>query len=432
MQFNKSLYESDHVWKDWLVVALLWAFSLGCLSGNALDFQRFKYLRLALSGMSVVSAGLGVAKVRQIEMDAQAIAQRRVMRNDAFLEVQAMQLPSFQQQPAIMPMAIAQQPGLVPVVNDFDWHQVLTAAHVAIVGKTGSGKSALCQWLAANLGVTDISVYDSDASPSEWQGLNVIGRGANYRAIAKCMQDDLDELQRRTDRRANGQTDFEPRIIILEESPETLSALKDNDIEVGYKWLKAILRRGRKYGIKLILLSQGFSVRSLRIDGEGELRDNIAVLRLGNVAIKYGKKHLEPELQQLLKQQPRPLLLDDEYVGCVPDLTGFLQSQQIGDRPIILDKFSAHPHQTEPPHHNLLNRLFKLGSSDAEPLEPVTEEWDGTGDIPSSYTAVLVQGIRSGLSKNQIITELLLTPKGGSKKYKALSNYHDEVKQRIL
>ena len=429
MQFNKSLYESDHVWKDWLIVALLWAFSLGCLSGNALDFQQFKYLRLALSGMSVISAGLGVTKVRQIEMDAQAIAQRRVMRNDAFLEVQAMQLPSFQQQPMMM----QQQPGqLMPVVNDFDWHQVLTAAHVAIVGKTGSGKSALCQWLAANLGATDISVYDSDASPSEWQGLSVTGRGANYRAIAESMQSDLDELQRRTDARANGQHDFEPKIIILEESPETLSALKDNDIEVGYKWLKAILRRGRKYGIKLILLSQGFSVRSLRIDGEGELRDNIAVLRLGNVAIKHGKTHLELELQQLLKQQPRPLLLDDECVGCVPDLTGFLQSQQTGDRQIILDKFSANPHQTEPPQRSLLNRLFQLGSSDAEPLEPVTEEWDGTGDIPSSYTAVLVQGIRSGLSKNQIITELLLTPKGGSKKYKALSRYHDEVKQRIL
>ena len=375
MQFNKSLYESDHTWKDWLIVVLLWGFSLGCLSGNALDFQRFKYLRLALSGMSVASAALGVAKVRQIDVRSPYVAQREIMRNDAFLEIQATQLPSFQQQPAMM----QQQPGqLLPVVNEFDWHQVLAAAHVAIVGKTGSGKSALCQWLASNLGATDISVYDSDASPSEWQGLNVIGRGANYQAIAKSMQSDLNELQHRTNARANGQDDFQPKIIILEESPETLSALKDNDLEIGYKWLKAILRRGRKYGIKLILLSQGFSVRSLRIQGEGELRDNIAVLRLGNVAIKHGKNHLEPDLQQLLKQQSRPLLLDDEYVGCVPDLAAFLATQQSANQAINLNQAQTHD-EIQPcadvDQTQWLENLLRLNAdpTDTETHERITE-----------------------------------------------------------
>ena len=111
MQFNKSLYESDHTWKDWLIVVLLWGFSLSCLSGNALNFDKYKYLRLALSGMSVACAALGVAKVRQIDVRSPYIAQREIMRNDAFLEIQATQLPSFQQQPVIMQQ---QQPGLMP------------------------------------------------------------------------------------------------------------------------------------------------------------------------------------------------------------------------------------------------------------------------------------------------------------------------------
>lgn len=334
MLFNKPLMESDHVWKDWAIVLLLWLFSLGCLGGNALDFQRFKYARLALSGMATVSAVLGAAKVRQIEVESEPMAQRQVMRSDLFLETQAMQLPSFQQTQAL---PVAQQPALMPVVTELNWQEILTAAHLAVVGKTGSGKSALTQWLASNLG-GDITVYDSDASPSEWQELNVIGRGANYEQIAKAMKSDLDELQRRTEARANGQHDFEPMVRILEESPETLSALKDAGLEIGYQWLKGILRRGRKYGIKLILLSQGFSVRSLRIEGEGELRNNVAVLRLGKVATKHGSKHLNEHQLQLLKQQPRPVLLEDEQVGCVPDLSAFLANQKGGDRPINLVK----------------------------------------------------------------------------------------------
>lgn len=334
MQFNKSLHEPDHLWKDWGVVALLWAISLGCLGGNALEFERFKYARLALSGMATVTAVLGTAKVRQIDVESEPVAQRQVMRSDLFLETQAMQLPSFQQ-PQALP--VAQQPVLMPAQTELNWQEILTAAHLAVVGKTGSGKSALTQWLASNLG-GDIAVYDSDASPSEWQGLNVVGRGANYEAIAAAMQDDLDELQRRTQARANGQHDFLPMVRILEESPETLSALKDAGLEIGYKWLKGILRRGRKYGVKLILLSQGFSVRSLRIEGEGELRDNIAVLRLGKVAIKHGRKTLEEPQYQLLKQQSRPVLLEDEQTGCVPDLSAFLANQKGGDRPINLVK----------------------------------------------------------------------------------------------
>ncbi len=77
-------------------------------------------------------------------------------------------------------------------------------------------------------------------------------------------------------------------------------------------------------------------------------------------------------------------------------------------------------------------RLFNLGFSHSEPIEPVTEDWDGTGDIFPALTAPLVQAIRSGLSNNQIISERLQTPKGGSKKYQALSYKHDDLRKNIL
>lgn len=367
MLFNKPLTEPDHVWKDWAIAVGLWVLALGCLGGNALDFQRYKYLRLALSGMSVVSAGLALGKVRQIERRSPYIAQREIMRNDLFLECQASQIPSFQQQalpPAYQQPIIMPPPGVTP---EIDWGEILAAPHLAVVGKTGSGKSALTQWLSTQLG-GDIAVYDSDASPDEWAGLEVIGRGADYGVIAAAMQSDLEELQRRTELRAVGKNDFPPMVRILEESPETLSALKDNGHDVGYQWLKGILRRGRKYGIKLILLSQGFSVRSLRIEGEGELRDNISVLRLGKVALQYAK---DESIKQALKAQQRPLLVEDELVGCVPDLSAFLASQKVGDRPTVASN-SPEPvnHATTQNHidREMLEHLYRAESRNHAPI----------------------------------------------------------------
>ena len=365
MQFDKSLHQPDHVWKDWLVVVLLWCVSLGCLSGNALDFDKYKYLRLALSGMSVISAGLGVAKVRQIEVESEAIAQRRVMRSDLFIETQAMQLPSFQQQVSTISPVYQQQPALMPV-GEINWGEVLNAPHLAIVGESGSGKTVFTQWQIQQL-QAGVKVYDSDASPTDWQGLEVIGRAANYGAIAEAMQADLKELQRRTEMRSRGDESFPPIIRILEEAPETLSSLKDAEYDIGYKWLKGLLRRGRKYKIKLFLLSQGFSVRALRIDGEGELRDNFRVIRLGKVAIDYCG---DAVIANALRSTPRPVLIEEDCWGSIPDLPSFVVSQNSGDRPTFPAATVDTPSDTDTNQTQWLNHLYSL---DFQPVDTQTQ-----------------------------------------------------------
>ena len=148
MLFNKPLTEHDEVWRDWAVVACLWLFALGCFGGNTLDFQRFKYVRLALSGMSAISAGLGVAKVRQIERRSPYYSQREVMRNDLFIETQAQQIPSLQpksqQQAALMPAndANPQNSGL------YAWERLLwEAVGIIIAGNSGYGKTSVACFL---------------------------------------------------------------------------------------------------------------------------------------------------------------------------------------------------------------------------------------------------------------------------------------------
>jgi hypothetical protein len=39
-----------------------------------------------------------------------------------------------------------------------------------------------------------VRVYDSDAAPDDWGGLEVIGRKGDYAAIARCMAEDVEEL----------------------------------------------------------------------------------------------------------------------------------------------------------------------------------------------------------------------------------------------
>lgn len=214
-------------------------------------------------------------------------------------------------EPAAIPSQIVQ-----PVVQSIDWDKVLTDPHQAIVGKSGAGKSVLLQWLIKKSGAADIKIYDSDAAPNEWGDLEVVGVAGNYKAIAESMQRDFAELDRRTKLRAEGVTAFPLTIRVLEEAPTTLNELRDHGYASGHNWMRQFLRRGRKYGMKLILVSQGFSVKSLKIEGEGELRDNLTVIRLGKVAIAYA----DPVIAELLKEQSRPALVEENIVGSVPDL----------------------------------------------------------------------------------------------------------------
>lgn len=389
MQINhlktKPITHGDRLWVHWLQVVglcVVTIFTMGrCLipwEGNPRII-----LRLLIGTCGVASSAGAIAKVRQLQYFDKYYKFREVMREDHFLEVQAQQ----SQKVEAPEVAIAANPALNLEIN---WGEVLSFPHLAVVGKTGSGKSALTQWLSTQMN-GEVSVYDSDASPDEWQGLQVVGRGADYGAIAAAMESDLEELQRRTELRAVGKNNFPLMVRILEESPETLSALKDEGHDIGYKWLKGILRRGRKYGIKLILLSQGFSVRSLRIEGEGELRDNIAVLRLGKVALQYAK---DEAIKQALKSQSRPLLIEDDLVGCVPDLGNFLQGQMVGDRPTPPEN---PPAPSLPPAPDLrqgratLERLWAMDCANAPDDEILLPECPKCGS-----ENVRTQGFRNG------------------------------------
>ena len=308
MLFNKPLTEHDEVWRDWAVVACLWLFALGCFGGNALDFQRFKYVRLALSGMSAISAGLGVAKVRQIERRSPYYSQREVMRNDLFIETQAQQIPSLQpksqQQAALMPAndANPQNSGL------YAWERLLwEAVGIIIAGNSGSGKTSVACFLLGLLTQDKpkkIIVCDPHFNKI-WQqlGLTSIGR---IRDIERQLIEYVKEMDSRYDALADGHADFEPMVIVLDELGKCQSKFVDPTfIE------EAIARlgcEGRKVGMTAIIICHSQNVEDMGISKK--LRNNYALILLGASALDEAEKWKAGDEKRLfVESQSYPCML---------------------------------------------------------------------------------------------------------------------------
>jgi len=181
-----------------------------------------------------------------------------------------------------------------------------------------------------------VRVYDSDAAPEEWGALDVVGRSGDYAAIAKGMAEDIEELRHRTALHGEGEVFGGEIVRVIEEYPstaaelaemlETAAMLKD----IGLLWLRRLLRRGRKYRMKVFAVAQEFEVNAWKIAGEGGLRRAFTVLYLGSTAYQalsnVKDKAQREQLRGYFESVPYPCLVDVKgrfYPAQIPDLSGF-------------------------------------------------------------------------------------------------------------
>ncbi|MBE9217013.1 ATP-binding protein [Plectonema cf. radiosum LEGE 06105] len=195
----------------------------------------------------------------------------------------------------------------------------LAGKHALIVGDTGSGKSLLAQYLAYQVG-GEVTVYDPDASPDEWRGLNVVGRGGDFKAISDAMANDLMELQRRIEVR--GQQGDKAlagldSVSIAEEFP----LLKD-EISNASEWLIKHARRGRKPKRFIIALSQDDNVVTLGIEGQGGVRKCFRMVRLGKFAVTHAKHIKDKAIEEWLTAGKFRCMVDDQPCQ-LPDLSSY-------------------------------------------------------------------------------------------------------------
>lgn len=195
----------------------------------------------------------------------------------------------------------------------------ITGKHVLIVGDTGSGKSTIAQYIAKSLAGT-VKVYDPDATPVEWDGLPVTGRGADFDSIDTAMADDLLEMTDRITARAttgDSANAGKELCIIAEEFP----LLKD-ECSMSGEWLGKIARRGRKPKMLLCILSQSDTVQALGIEGDGAIRQNFRYVRLGRFALTHAKSLKNTVLTEWLKGGKYRCMVDDEPCQ-LPDMNAY-------------------------------------------------------------------------------------------------------------
>lgn len=259
---------------------------------------------------------------------------------------------------------------------------VLDGKHALIIGDTGTGKSTIAQYLAYQIGGS-VTVYDPDAAPDEWQGLNVIGRGGDFNAIAIAMTSDLEDLQARVELRGTeGDRALAGKesITIAEEFP-----LLADEVEVATNWLLKHARRGRKPKRFVIALSQDDSVKALRIEGEGAVRKCFRMVRLGKFAVSYAKSLKDSNLEQWLKDGSYRCMVDD-YPCQLPDLSQFRAVTQ-----------QLRSHAFLPPSVTAETTI----QSGLQPTE--TTDNQISGDVARAVKACL----DAGLSESKVIKEVL-------------------------
>lgn len=156
------------------------------------------------------------------------------------------------------------------------------APHVLVVGSTGSGKTWLAQALVATRG-GKIAILDPKWKPGKWGGTFAvtIDQDLSYSSLERACQHILEELKRRQVAMMNGKEPVEELTIVVEELPTLIGECPTAPL-----LFKRLGQLGRELRIRVVGLSQSDRVKSLGIEGEGDVRNNYTFIRLGEHATR--------------------------------------------------------------------------------------------------------------------------------------------------
>ena len=202
---------------------------------------------------------------------------------------------------------------------DLDWLLRSPNLHLLITGDTGDGKTTLTKWIAQQFNAKQGKVYDPDYDGSDWGFPAVSAPLEDYTEIRGNMRVDISEFEnRKPNDPANPKTVF-----IVEEMPSTIPECAED----GEKWLKLLLRRGRKRNLFIIGVSQDRNADTFKLKSAAVL-SNFTVIYLGGYgegALDRVRDRREREaIRAELRQSKRPALVQFKgrfYPWDIPDLS---------------------------------------------------------------------------------------------------------------
>lgn len=273
----------------------------------------------------------------------------------------------------------------------FDWNQLNSAyddfPHLLLLGKTGAGKSFLAEKLGRVLdGVT--IVISPKKKPKDFIGMQVIGVPYEFATIAANIKG-LSMLVRDREAEMNqtGKEGFSPVNVILDEVPTFVAGCNDIKLDV-VKDLKFIIRAGRTSKVRLIMLAQGQEVKTLGIEGEGSLRDNLSYV--------YLKGFAENEAQRLkldVSKYDRPCVID----GKVADIKTLIElaNQKLSEKPPIASTPEA------------LDRMFQMEAEEPQTNESIEETVSEVSSMRSTIEKAFPQWKPKSIEVAAVIVDWL-------------------------
>lgn len=205
--------------------------------------------------------------------------------------------------------------------EQFNWLELVENAlkhpHIMLLGNTGDGKTTLCEALHRLMPGRKIALHPhwqaSDDGDQDFAYCDeVIGGGRDFAAISDYVADLHAEMDRRA-KLTKQELRAEPFInVALDELP----AVGKNCGESTIERIISLIFEARKFKIRLLVMAQADSVKILKLEGQGNVRENLTYVRLGEYARGYArllvnKKQADERLLAWLDDQSRPAMIED-------------------------------------------------------------------------------------------------------------------------